>query len=72
MIMFSTMWSIRYTKNKEKERNNMFKIKKLFNWIFAKPKEESRQPYQQPRGFLDFETGRRIEIDPKTQKEYFV
>ncbi|HEL0676315.1 TPA: hypothetical protein TUW56_000918 [Streptococcus equi subsp. zooepidemicus] len=50
----------------------MFKIKKLFNWIFAKPKEESRQPYQQPRGFLDFETGRRIEIDPKTQKEYFV
>lgn len=45
---------------------------KLFNFIFAKPKEKSRQPYQQPRGFLDFETGRRIEIDPKTQKEYFV
>lgn len=34
------MWSIRYTKNKEKERNNMFKIKKLFNWIFAKPKTQ--------------------------------
>ncbi|ASB95796.1 TPA: hypothetical protein SUY24_001574 [Streptococcus equi subsp. equi] len=47
-------------------------IKKLFNFIFAKPKEESRQPYQQPRGFLDFETGKRIEIDPITRKEYFV
>lgn len=27
---------------------------------------------EQPKGFIDFKTGRRVEIDPETGKEYFV
>lgn len=45
---------------------------KLFDFIFANKQEELKHNYRQPRGFLDFDTGRRIEIDPMTRKEHFV
>ncbi|MGG6839185.1 UNVERIFIED_CONTAM: hypothetical protein KB581_09090 [Streptococcus canis] len=45
---------------------------KLLDFIFANKQEKTKPTYQQPRGFLDFETGRRIEIDLITRKEYFV
>lgn len=50
------------------QENNM----KLFDFIFANKQEELKHNYRQPRGFLDFDTGRRIEIDPMTRKEHFV
>ena len=34
---------------------------KLLNWLFAKPKTEAEQPVTN-RGFIDFETGRRVDI----------
>lgn len=27
---------------------------------------------EQPKGFIDFKTGRRVEIDPETGQEYFI
>lgn len=27
---------------------------------------------EQPKGFIDFATGRRVEIDPETGQEYFI
>lgn len=51
----------------------------LFSWIFVK---EDKTPHQEmaeiiefpkrPRGFIDYETGRRVEIDQSTRKEYFI
>lgn len=54
-------------------------VKRLSSLIVEPVAEANRQvvevveqTIEQPRGFIDFETGRRVEINPETVQEYFV
>lgn len=40
--------------------------------ISTRPKKVQFQAPQVEKGFLDFKTGRRVDIDPVTRKETFV
>lgn len=50
-------------------------VKRLANLVEKPLAETSRQVvevFEQPKGFIDFKSGRRVEINPETGKEYFV
>ena len=52
-------------------------LKKLFNWIWSNVQEVEPEPDETwvelpQHGFIDFETGRRVEIDPETRQKVFV
>ncbi|MEX2805012.1 hypothetical protein AB3329_07865 [Streptococcus sp. H31] len=44
----------------------------IFNWIFSSKKEVSRPKKEYPKGFIDFDTGRYVEVDPVTRREVFI
>ncbi len=50
-------------------------LKKIFSfkWIFSKEDQQLIKPQcAEQVGFLDYLTGRRVEIDTDTGKEYFI
>lgn len=47
-------------------------MKKLFSKIFDKQSIIITSKATQPKGFIDFETGKRVDIDETTHKEVVV
>lgn len=48
------------------------KLKDMVDKPLSDTSKKTLAVIEQPKGFIDFKTGRRVEIDPETGQEYFV